>query len=47
MMADATRRRFDVVVFWALDRFRREGVPETPMHLKQLDDAGVPVPLAD
>jgi len=41
MMTDATRRRFDVIVFWALDRFSREGVPETHMHLKRLDDAGV------
>ncbi len=41
MMADATRRRLDVVVFWALDRFSREGVPETHLHLKRLDDAGV------
>jgi DNA invertase Pin-like site-specific DNA recombinase len=41
MMADAARRRFDVLLFWALDRFSREGIPETHMHLKRLDDAGV------
>jgi DNA invertase Pin-like site-specific DNA recombinase len=41
MMTDAARRRFDVLVFWALDRFSREGVAETHMYLKRLDDAGV------
>jgi DNA invertase Pin-like site-specific DNA recombinase len=41
LMADAAQRRFDVLVFWALDRFSREGVAETHMHLKRLDHAGV------
>ena len=41
MMTDAARRKFDVVLFWALDRFSREGVYETHVHLKRLDDAGV------
>lgn len=41
MMADAARRQFEVVVFRALDRFSREGVAETHMHLKRLDDSGV------
>lgn len=26
MFADAARRRFDVLLFWALDRFSREGI---------------------
>ena len=41
MMADAAQRKFDVVLFWALDRFSREGVYETHTYLKRLDDAGV------
>jgi DNA invertase Pin-like site-specific DNA recombinase len=41
MMTDAAKRKFDVVLFWALDRFSREGVYETHVHLKRLDDAGV------
>ena len=38
---DASRRRFDVVVFWALDRFTREGVLETLTHLNRLSGYGV------
>ncbi len=41
MMADAAQRKFDVLLFWALDRFSREGVYETHTYLKRLDDAGV------
>jgi DNA invertase Pin-like site-specific DNA recombinase len=41
MMADAAQRKFDVLLFWALDRFTREGVYETHVYLKRLDDAGV------
>ena len=41
MMADAAKRKFDVLVFWALDRFSREGAYETHLHLKRLDEAGV------
>ena len=41
MMTDAAKRKFDVVLFWALDRFSREGVYETHVHLKRLDVAGV------
>ena len=41
MMTDASKRKFDVVLFWALDRFSREGVYETHVHLKRLDVAGV------
>jgi len=29
MMLDAMGRQFDVVVFWSLDRFSREGALET------------------
>jgi DNA invertase Pin-like site-specific DNA recombinase len=41
MMSDAAQRKFDVLLFWALDRFSREGVYETHTYLKRLDDAGV------
>lgn len=41
MMSDAAQRKFDVVVFWALDRFSREGVYETHVYLKRLDESGV------
>src|SRR6266852_2551000 len=41
MMIDAAQRKFDVVLFWALDRFSREGVYETHVHPKRLDNAGV------
>src|SRR5260370_35262418 len=38
---DASQRRFDVVLFWSLDRFSREGVRETLNHLERLDNYGV------
>ena len=41
MMDDAAQRKFDVLLFWALDRLSREGVYETHTYLKRLDDAGV------
>src|SRR6266852_4102955 len=41
MMADGAQRKFDVLLFWVLDRFSREGVYETHTYLKRLDDAGV------
>ncbi len=41
LMSDASRRKFDVVLVWALDRFTREGIPETFEHLKKLTSYGV------
>ncbi len=41
LMADARRRRFDLVLFWSLDRFSREGALETLQHLRTLSSAGV------
>jgi DNA invertase Pin-like site-specific DNA recombinase len=41
LFADATKRRFDVVLFWALDRFTREGALETLQHLNLLSSYGV------
>ena len=42
-MGDAGRRRFDVLLFWALDRLTREGVSTTFAYVEQLADAGVSV----
>jgi len=41
MLAAASRREFQQVVVWALDRFTREGVAETFIHIKRLLDYGV------
>ncbi|HEX3572573.1 MAG TPA: recombinase family protein, partial [Acidobacteriaceae bacterium] len=38
---DASKRVFDVVLCWALDRFTREGVLETFEHIKRLTTYGV------
>jgi DNA invertase Pin-like site-specific DNA recombinase len=37
----ASRREFDVVMFWSLDRFSREGVLATLQHLQRLTSYGV------
>jgi DNA invertase Pin-like site-specific DNA recombinase len=36
LFQDASQRKFDVVLFWSLDRFSREGVRETLNHLERL-----------
>jgi DNA invertase Pin-like site-specific DNA recombinase len=41
MLRDAAQRRFDVVVFWALDRLTREGALATLEYLNQLSRYGV------
>ena len=41
LFQDAHQRRFDVVIFWALDRFSREGVTETLNYLQKLSASGV------
>ncbi len=41
MFEDARRRKFDLVLFWALDRFSREGTLPTFRHLERLNHAGV------
>lgn len=38
---DAAKRKFDCVVFWALDRFSREGMAQTIVHLQRLTSYGV------
>jgi DNA invertase Pin-like site-specific DNA recombinase len=37
----ASRRAFELVLFWSLDRFSREGVFETLSHLQSLTQYGV------
>lgn len=39
--AALTRRPFDMVLVWSLDRFSREGVLQTHQHLAELDRLGV------
>ena len=38
---DAAKRKFDSVLFWALDRFSREGMAQTIVHLQRLSSYGV------
>jgi DNA invertase Pin-like site-specific DNA recombinase len=41
MFSDASQRRFDVLLFWSLDRLSREGALETLQHLNRLTGYGV------
>lgn len=41
MFGAASRREFDLVLFWALDRFSREGTTTTLNYLKALTSYGV------
>lgn len=41
MFEDARLKRFDVVLFWALDRFSREGTLQTLHYLQRLDGYGI------
>ena len=41
MFADASQRKFVLVLFWSLDRLSREGVSATLNHLERLTAAGV------
>src|SRR4051794_39178373 len=36
MMQDASQRKFDLLLFWALDRLSREGIVKTLGYLEQL-----------
>ena len=40
LFADASQGKFDVALFWSLDRFSREGVLKTLQHLQRLTDYG-------
>lgn len=41
MMQDASKRKFNMCLFFALDRFTREGTRKTIHYLQMLDDYGV------
>ncbi len=41
LFEDASKRKFDVVLVWSLDRFTREGISKTIFYLQQLDGLGV------
>jgi DNA invertase Pin-like site-specific DNA recombinase len=41
LFEDAAKRKFDCVLFWALDRFSREGMAQTIGHLQRLNSYGV------
>lgn len=41
MLEAASRREFDVLLFWSLDRLSREGTVETLNHLQRLTSYGV------
>jgi len=41
MFEAASRRDFDILLFWSLDRLSREGVVETLNHLQRLTGYGV------
>ncbi len=41
LLADAAQRKFDLILFWSLDRFSREGVLATLQYLQRLTVHGV------
>jgi len=41
MFRDASQRKFDVLLFWSLDRLSREGVLPTLQHLQRLTGYGI------
>jgi len=41
MFAAASKREFDILLFWSLDRLSREGTVETLNHLQRLTSYGV------
>ena len=41
MFEDASQRKFDVILFWSLDRFSREGALATLQHLERLNKIGI------
>lgn len=41
MMEAAAQWQFDIIVCWSLDRFSREGIAETFIHLKRLQQSGI------
>jgi DNA invertase Pin-like site-specific DNA recombinase len=41
MMEAAAQRQFEIIICWSLDRFTREGIAETFIHLRRLQQNGV------
>ena len=41
MLGDASKRKFDLLLFWSLDRFSREGTRTTIKYMEQLEGYGV------
>jgi len=41
MCADVAKHRFDLLLFWSLDRLTREGTYKTLTYLRRLTEAGV------
>jgi DNA invertase Pin-like site-specific DNA recombinase len=41
MLGAASKREFDILLFWSLDRFSREGIVPVLTNLKRLSDYGV------
>lgn len=41
LFADAAKRKFDLVLFWSLDRWTREGTRATIKYMEQLESYGV------
>src|ERR1700742_3472104 len=41
MLSDSSRRMFDAVVVWKLDRLSREGIGQTFQHIRRLLSNGV------
>ena len=41
LFTDGSRRKFDVILVWALDRFTREGVLETFQHIERFRRWGI------
>jgi len=41
LFTDAKKRKYDLLLFWSLDRFSREGVRKTIFYLQDLEDCGI------
>jgi DNA invertase Pin-like site-specific DNA recombinase len=41
MLAEAAERKFDILLFWSLDRLSREGAGKTTQYLERLQSNGV------
>jgi DNA invertase Pin-like site-specific DNA recombinase len=41
LLKDASQRKFDLLLFWSLDRFSREGIRKTLNYLELLEGYGV------